>query len=113
MLRPLVLAAAILVAAQSAQAAETPTLESCATAYGACVDTCGATQESEAARAGCVARCAAQRATCEAEAGYEQAKPWVREQMDKLEDFLRGFRDGPAPEAPETKSGNGGGYKDL
>ncbi|MGC2856271.1 hypothetical protein ACM64Y_12435 [Novispirillum sp. DQ9] len=89
-------AAIVLLAALPACAEEeAPTLESCARAYGSCVDACGGSQDSEAARAGCVARCAARRASCEAEAGYEQAKPWLQEQVDKLEDFLRGFREGP------------------
>lgn len=87
--------------------AESPTLESCARAYGACVESCATRHDSESARAGCATRCAASRAQCEAEAGYEQAKPWLREQIDKLEDFLRGFRDAPEETGGEPR------YKDL
>lgn len=96
-------AAVALMLALPAQGAE-QSLESCARAYGACVDACTSGQESEAARAGCVTRCAGRRATCEAEAGYAQAKPWVQEQIDKMEDFLRGFREGPESEAPAPRS---------
>ncbi len=90
--------------------AESPTLESCARAYGTCVDSCAERHETESARAGCTARCAASRAKCEAEAGYEQAKPWLRDQVDKLEDFLRGFREGPEDAPPADGEP---GYKDL
>lgn len=106
--------AAIFLAALPARGEETPpSLESCASAYGACVETCGTSQDSEAARAGCVARCAAGRASCEAEAGYAQARPWLQEQVDKLEDFLRGFRGEPEAGAPAADEEKEGSYKDL
>lgn len=78
-------------------AAQEPSMDSCARDYESCVDACAQRHQDDAARAGCIARCASGRVSCEAEAGYEQAKPWLREQFQKLEDFLRGFRDGPPP----------------
>jgi len=84
---------------------EEPTMDTCAGAYDVCEQACSDRSDSDSARAGCVARCATARAQCEAEVGYKKAVPWLREQMNKVEDFLRGFRD-----APETGEKT---YKDL
>ncbi|KJS38823.1 MAG: hypothetical protein VR70_09255 [Rhodospirillaceae bacterium BRH_c57] len=107
---PLALFLAAGLAFSASAGAESPTLETCARAYGTCVDTCTERHDSESAQAGCTTRCAASRAKCEAEAGYEQAKPWLRDQIDKLEDFLRGFRDDPEATAPAERESR---YKDL
>jgi hypothetical protein len=98
------LAAGLAFTAPAARAEE-PTMDTCAGAYGVCEQACAERSDSDSARAGCVARCATARAQCEAEVGYEKAVPWLREQMNKVEDFLRGFRD-----APETGEKT---YKDL
>lgn len=97
-----VLAASSAFVSPAAAQEETPTLESCGRDYDRCASLCAARNpDSAAAEAGCAARCAAERAACEARAGYAEAKPWVREQMEKLRDFLEGFREGPeAPPAP-------------
>lgn len=84
-----------------------PTLGQCEARFDTCMSACSAANPaSSAGLAGCQARCAANRAACEAKAGYEKAKPWVQEQFEAMEDFFEGFREGggergpAAPEAP-------------
>lgn len=95
-----------------AQAQEVPALEQCEARFDACVTACEKKNlDSSAGLAGCQARCAANRAACEAQAGYEQAKPWVQEQFERMEDFFEGFRDGPQdapPAVPERENGDAG-----
>lgn len=115
-------------AAASGEEAETeaaPTLEMCAESFDQCIARCAARNpDSAAAQAGCEARCTTDRATCEAKAGYEEAKPWVREQMQKLRDFFRGFGEGPegtpppteevpSPKTPGERDGDAPDYKNI
>jgi len=80
---------------------DAPTLEQCEARFDTCMSACqAANPDSSAGLAGCQARCAAERAGCEAKAGYEQAKPWVQEQFERMEDFFEGFRKGPGDEPP-------------
>lgn len=100
-------------------AQEVPALEQCEARFDACVTACEKKNlDSSAGLAGCQARCAANRAACEAQAGYEQAKPWVQEQFERMEDFFEGFRDGPQdapPAVPEREDGDAeaGAGKDI
>lgn len=84
-----------------AQDEEGPTLDQCAADFDSCMESCSeANADSSAGLAGCQARCAANRAACEAQAGYEEAKPWVQEQFERMEEFFNGFRDGPGDTPP-------------
>ena len=79
----------------------------CAAAYDACVGVCADKHAPKSpGMMGCEARCAAERAACEARAGYNEAKPWVEDQFRKMQEFFEGFRDGGAGEdaAPESDS---------
>ena len=93
----LVLAAVVGVAsALSARAAEGGgagiTLETCGRAYDACVEQCEADYGAgTVAAAGCGARCAAERAGCEAMVGVDKAQPWLEKRMKDAEEFLDGF----------------------
>jgi len=109
-----ILTAAVLLAAASAQADDkTVTLEQCAGNYGACVADCardnpGTPGQPNPKMAACEGGCAGKRAVCEAEAGYEAAKPWVKEKYEKskkfLQDLLRDHIDKPK-EAPPKREG--------
>lgn len=54
----------------------------------------------DAARAGCIARCATDRTVCEAEAGYNAAKPWLDQRMDDMKRFYEGFKGEKTPPPP-------------
>ncbi|MCB2101701.1 MAG: hypothetical protein KDE22_12565 [Rhodobacterales bacterium] len=91
--------ALLLAAAQPAAAADTVTLQDCAQAYGACVNECARNNPSDGknpnpAAAGCETLCAGKRAACETEAGYDAAKPWVKEKYGQTVDFFKGLLDG-------------------
>ncbi|MCW8861248.1 MAG: hypothetical protein OQJ76_05235 [Rhodospirillales bacterium] len=79
-------------AAAPAGAEERPAsqaLSECAAGYDSCVALCAkAHSDSEARNMGCGAGCAAERAACEAKAGYDQAKPWVDKTMEGVKKFL-------------------------
>lgn len=94
--------ALVALGARPAVAAPDPEgLKACARAYDACTAQCTRDYpDNQASRAGCGARCAGERAACEAKAGYEKAKPWVEKQIEGLQDFLDGFRGDPPPEDP-------------
>lgn len=99
---PVIAIAALVLAAAPAGAAEDPeALAACGTTFDRCTARCEMSyREDEAAKAGCQAACAADRAVCEAKAGYEAAKPWVAEQFRNMQRFFEGFSEkgGRAPE---------------
>lgn len=108
--------------AAAAQQADEEALLVCGEAFDACQARCGAAYpEDRAAEAGCQAACAADRAVCEAKAGYEQAKPWVADQFRKMQRFFEGFSEQgqapdrlpppepPAPSVPVPDAGPDGG----
>ncbi|MCP5372001.1 MAG: hypothetical protein H6907_09745 [Hyphomicrobiales bacterium] len=113
------LASALLVSAIAGGAAaaegDQATLEQCAQNYGACMADCASAHPGEpgkpnAAMAACEGGCAGKRAVCEVEAGYDRAKPWVKEKYEKskkyLQDLWREHMDDKEP-APEPKKGEG------
>lgn len=121
-----ILALPLLGARPAAAAPDPEGLKACARAYDACIAQCATDYpDNQASRAGCGARCAGERAACEAKAGYEKAKPWVEKQIEGLQDFLDGFRgDQPpppprsappeaAPPPPPAKQDGDGPYKDI
>ncbi|MCA1940144.1 MAG: hypothetical protein LDL26_04040 [Caenispirillum bisanense] len=78
--------------AAAAQAADEEALAVCGESFDACSLRCEQSYPDDAAAsAGCQAACAADRAVCEAKAGYEQAKPWVADQFRKMQRFFEGF----------------------
>ncbi|MBF0093443.1 MAG: hypothetical protein HQL33_07705 [Alphaproteobacteria bacterium] len=76
---------------------------SCAGTQDRCAAECnGRLPEDDPARVGCVARCAADRAACEAEAGYEAAKPWLDRRVEEMKRLYEGFKgDGGVPPPPK------------
>lgn len=97
---PAVIALTVAVHAAPAQAADEQAAAACGQAFDACVSRCERSYADDAAAsAGCQASCAADRAVCEAKAGYDSAKPWVADQFRKMQRFFDGF----------TEQGEGGG----
>lgn len=92
---PLLAAACLLqlgLAVQPASAQDEEALAACGTVFDQCMARCETSYpDDEAAEAGCKAACAADRAVCEAKAGYEAAKPWVEEQFRSMQRFFEGF----------------------
>lgn len=73
----------------------------CGFAYDDCMFACTRRHaQDDAARVGCTARCAADHATCEAQAQYNAAKPWLDEQVDKMRRFYDGFKGEQSPPPP-------------
>lgn len=80
-------------------------LDACKTAHAGCIAACDSLEPTDAGKAGCAARCAADRAVCEAGEGLGS----LTEQTDRLKGFLRGLTEGPAGgegggEAPVTEA---------
>ncbi|WP_404379749.1 hypothetical protein [Caenispirillum salinarum] len=103
-LAPAIAVAVLSLAAAPVAAAEDPeALAACATDFDRCTARCELSyRDDAAAKAGCQAACAADRAVCEAKAGYEAAKPWVAEQFRNMQRFFEGFSEkgGQAPQIP-------------
>ncbi|GAA0567802.1 hypothetical protein [Caenispirillum bisanense] len=101
---PAVLALALVVVqAASAQAADEQAAAACGQTFDACVARCERSYADDAAAsAGCQASCAADRAVCEAKAGYDSAKPWVADQFRKMQRFFDGFTEQGEGGAPAT-----------
>jgi hypothetical protein len=72
----------------------------CASAHLGCVNACDVLERDDAGRAGCAARCATDRAVCEAGAGIEA----LTEQTDRVKGFLEGLAEGYAGGGPETSA---------
>lgn len=101
--RAFVIVAVLMLSALPAQAAEdAEALAMCGSEFDGCTARCELSyREDEAAKAGCIAACAADRAVCEAKAGYEAAKPWVAEQFRSMQRFFEGFSEkGERPAQP-------------
>ncbi|MEO5372712.1 MAG: hypothetical protein H7840_00375 [Alphaproteobacteria bacterium] len=103
MWRSLSAAAVLLALAAPAAAAagdQTPP-DRCRAVRDGCADACTQRHpEGDAARVGCIARCTADHAACEAQSQYDAAKPWLNDQVGKMRRFYEGFKgDGP-PGAP-------------
>ncbi|EKV32875.1 hypothetical protein C882_1713 [Caenispirillum salinarum AK4] len=101
---PVIAVAVLFLLAAPVGAAEDPeALAACGTEFDRCTARCELSyREDAAARAGCQAACAADRAVCEAKAGYEAAKPWVAEQFRNMQRFFEGFSEkgGQGPQSP-------------
>ncbi|MBK1663991.1 hypothetical protein CKO38_01900 [Rhodospirillum rubrum] len=90
----LVVAAPGLAAAEGGDAAR---LDRCKTAHAGCVAACQSLESEDSARAGCSARCAADRGVCEAGKGLDS----LAEQSARVKGFLDGLtgKDGTADPA--------------
>lgn len=95
-----------------------PTRQACRAATKRCETRCEGRHGTDSyAMAGCKSVCAVNRATCEAEAGVEAAKPYI----DREAERLRGFFDQllgddeapPPPEPPAWPEDNDDGTLDL
>ncbi|SDH49901.1 hypothetical protein [Roseospirillum parvum] len=60
-------------------------------------------EEDDEGRLSCTAVCEAEHAACQTLAGVEKARPWIRQQTEKLRDFLDGFMGTPPKDRPEPK----------
>lgn len=91
--------------------------DSCGTAHDACQARCDERfPGDEYAQAGCDSVCAMNRATCEADAGVEAAKPYVERETRRLQEFfdgLLGDEDPDPPKPSEWPSRNPDGTVDL
>ncbi|SDE26561.1 hypothetical protein [Rhodospira trueperi] len=66
----------------------------------ACDDT---TEPGSVSAAACEARCAVDRAACEARDGLSGVEPWLADKTDKLDRFMQGFDEGFDPDdAPDS-----------
>lgn len=74
--------------------ARAETALSCSGEQAKCDASCAARYTSDAGKAGCQARCASARAACDAGAGYDQAKPWVKKKVQSVGDFFQGLTEG-------------------
>ncbi|WP_019645200.1 hypothetical protein [Novispirillum itersonii] len=86
--------------------ARAETAPSCAVVQTRCDASCAARYTSEAGKVGCQARCASERGACDASAGYDQAKPWVKKKVQSVGEFFDGLTDGgesPPSEPPPAK----------
>lgn len=93
--------------AQAQQSSGLPQSPACTNAYTSCQSACTRQHGDDAAGgSGCFARCAADRAACDAAAGYNAAKPWVKEQIDQVWRFIEGFMgpDGKTQQSPPQRS---------
>ncbi|KAA5605030.1 hypothetical protein F1188_13430 [Roseospira marina] len=76
----------------------------CETEHDACVDRCERRHPGDDyAQAGCTSVCALDRATCEANAGVESAKPFIKREADRLRDFFDGLLEEDAPAPPPSR----------
>ncbi|MBB4284327.1 hypothetical protein [Roseospira goensis] len=92
------------------------TAGACRAGHEACEARCAARYgDDDYARAGCKSVCALDRATCEANAGVEAAKPFIERETKRLRDFFDGFLgdDDAPPPPPEWPPTNPDGTVDL
>lgn len=80
--------------------ARAETALSCSAAQVKCDASCAARYTSEAGKVGCQARCASERGACDAAAGYDQAKPWMKKKVQSVGDFFDGLTSGGDSDAP-------------
>ncbi len=78
----------------------------CKSAHAGCLAACDGLEPDDAGRAGCQARCAADRASCMAEAGAGALGDTLDETLGGIDSFLRGLQSDP-PAAAGPPSGNG------
>lgn len=88
------------------------TARSCAAAHAACERWCTDRHAGDDyGQAGCESVCALDRATCEANAGVEAAKPFIEREAERLRDFFDGFlgddTDPPPPPAWDENTSDG------
>lgn len=76
-----------------------PTPQACREAHQACTDRCSQSYgPDDYARTGCDSVCAINRASCEASAGVEAARPFLEREAERLRDFFGGLlEDGDRP----------------
>ncbi|MCF8479793.1 MAG: hypothetical protein K9H25_05130 [Rhodospirillum sp.] len=75
--------------------------DACASAHAGCVNACDVLEADDAGQAGCAARCAADRAVCEAGKGLDA----LTEQTDRIQGFLDGLANGADGRAGAVPSG--------
>lgn len=96
-----------------------PSGPACKAAHERCQTRCeGRHGTDDYARAGCQSVCAMNRATCEAEAGVEAAKPYLEREAERLRGFfdsLLGDEEAtpPPPDVPPYPESNADGTVDL
>ena len=95
----------LLTASFAAVAVETKTSPVCVKTEARCEADCEHRfNEGDAAKMGCLARCAADRAACEAGAQFDAAKPWIDRRMEEMKRFYDGFKgdekSAPPPQSP-------------
>ncbi|GEO80767.1 hypothetical protein [Pararhodospirillum oryzae] len=78
-------------------------LDACKTALMACVNACESLEKDEAARNGCQARCAADRALCQG----EQSLGELSRQVDRFKGFLEGFTTPPGGDRAAERCATG------
>ena len=95
--------------AYAASDAINPNTEKCGKAYEQCYAQCrqqnpAQTLKGDASRATCGSVCVAKRTACMAGTGYDKAKPWVTDKIDKFNRLLDDlFQEPPVkPEMPEN-----------
>jgi len=80
----------------------------CAQKYQSCQQQCNSKYTDDGtSKAGCLAKCSAGYAACDAAAAYEKAKPWLDQQTEKAKKFWDELmKDSPenAPINPEKNS---------
>ncbi|WP_413204949.1 hypothetical protein [Rhodospirillum sp. A1_3_36] len=84
-----------------AQAQQGSRVDACASAHAGCVNACDVLESDDAGKAGCSARCAADRAVCEAGKGLDA----LTEQTDRIKGFLDGLTKGADGRADAAPSG--------
>lgn len=95
-----------------------PTREACRAATERCETRCEGRHGTDSyAMAGCKSVCAMNRATCEAEAGVEAARPYIEREAERLRGFfdqlLGDDETPPPPETPGWPEDNEDGTLDL
>lgn len=96
---------------QAASEPVQPNAEKCGAVYEQCYAECrkenpAQTLEGDTARAACGSICVGKRTACLAGKKYDEAKPWVADQMKKFNKFLDDFFKGP-PETPSSPKEDG------
>ena len=105
------LALANATAAYAASDAINPNAEKCGKVYEQCYAQCrqenpAQTLKGDTGRATCGSVCVAKRTACMAGKGYDKAKPWVNDKIDKFNKFLDELFQEP-PAAPAMPKNDG------